>query len=206
MSHSPRDRALALAALFQCCELVRQIAWHGQPEGEDFATCIGSVFELDPPSTEAVYGGAGRLRTGLKVLQGELAGGSQGRNLELTRYAVSVLHLERRLMRHPQMVERLREGIERARSQREFFEPMHENVIAGLAATYQDTISTIGPRIIVHGEQTHLGNPDNAARIRALLLAGVRAAVLWRQAGGSKWRLIFGRKGLLRETQALLAH
>jgi high frequency lysogenization protein len=205
MSGGPRDRALALAGIFQCCELVRQIAWHGHAETEDFATCIDSIFTQDAPDTPSVYGGAAGVRSGLKLLQGELAGPGPGRNLELTRYAVAILHLERRLMRRPETLDQLAAGIERAQAQREFFDPMHENVIAGLADTYQETISSIGPRIIVHGEQSHLGNPDNAARIRALLLAAIRSAVLWSQSGGSRWRLLLGRKGLLRETQALLA-
>ncbi len=47
---------------------------------------------------------------------------------------------------------------------------------------------------MVRGEPLHLQNPDNAARIRVALLAGIRAAVLWRQAGGSKWQFLLQRR------------
>jgi high frequency lysogenization protein len=50
---------------------------------------------------------------------------------------------------------------------------------------------------MVRGEPVYLQNPDNQNRIRALLLAGVRAAWLWRQVGGSRWKILFARKRLL---------
>ncbi|MDQ4147727.1 MAG: DUF489 family protein, partial [Pseudomonadota bacterium] len=80
----------------------------------------------------------------------------------------------------------------------------HINVISRLADTYQRSISELTPRIIVHGEESYLSNPDNASRIRALLLAGIRAAVLWRQAAGNRWRLLVGRNAMLRDIEALL--
>ena len=205
MTPSPRNRAIALAALFQACELVRQIAWNGRADPEPFATCIGSVLALEAPDVDQLYGGVRALRVGLDALTAQLAENPRGRNLELTRYAIGVLHLERRLTKNAAMVAQLRTGLEKAQAQREFFGPTHENMIARLAELYQQTISQIGPRIIVQGEQTYLSNPDNAAKIRSLLLAGIRAAVLWRQAGGNRWRLIFGRKSLLSEARALNA-
>jgi high frequency lysogenization protein len=98
---------------------------------------------------------------------------------ERTQYAVVLLYLERKLSRKRAMSALVREGIEKAREQLAHFELTHINVISRLADTYQQSISRLRPRIIVRGDQTHLTNPDNASRIRALLLAGVRAAVLW---------------------------
>ena len=66
------------------------------------------------------------------------------------------------------------------------------------------TISTITPRIMVSGNPAHLNNPENANRIRALLLAGIRGAMLWRQSGGGRWTLLLRRNVLLRETRMLL--
>ena len=43
----------------------------------------------------------------------------------------------------------------------------------------------------------HLQQTDTAAKIRALLLAGIRSARLWRQLGGHRWQLIFSRRKLL---------
>ena len=50
----------------------------------------------------------------------------------------------------------------------------------------------------------YLQQSANAAKIRTLLFAGVRAARLWRQLGGSRWQLVFGRRKLLKELYPLL--
>lgn len=205
MEPSPRNRAIALGALFQCCELVRQIAWTGHGDPEAFETCVRSVFTTEAESVEQVYRGTESIRPGLRVLQLQLSHGPQSRKLEITRYALNVLYLERRLERAPEIVEELREGIERAQDQLEFFHELNSALISSLAELYQATISRLGPRIIVQGDQAHLSNPENASRIRCLLLAAIRSAVLWRQAGGNRWRLIFGRKRLVEESRHLLA-
>ena len=74
-----------------------------------------------------------------------------------------------------------------------------------LAEVYQRNISTLSPRVMVTGEPLHLQNPDNQNRIRAVLLAGVRAAILWQQCGGNRWTLLFGRRRLVDAARSLLA-
>jgi len=56
----------------------------------------------------------------------------------------------------------------------------------------------------VNGEQGYLATPLIAAKVRAGLLAGVRSAVLWRQLGGNRWQLLFGRRRIAREAGRLL--
>ena len=43
-----------------------------------------------------------------------------------------------------------------------------------------------------------------AAKVRATLLAGIRSAVLWRQSGGNRWQLIFGRRKIIEQAGRLL--
>jgi high frequency lysogenization protein len=45
----------------------------------------------------------------------------------------------------------------------------------------------------VTGNPTYLQNTATADKVRALLLAGIRAAILWRQVGGQRWHLLFKR-------------
>ena len=47
--------------------------------------------------------------------------------------------------------------------------------------TVADVLSTLRQRIQVHGDMRNLQQPNNASKIRALLLAGIRSARLWRQ-------------------------
>ncbi|HRJ53560.1 MAG TPA: high frequency lysogenization protein HflD [Candidatus Thiothrix moscowensis] len=209
MEANTRNRTIALAALFQCVEGVTQIASRGSVDSELFDACINSVLTEDASSPEALYGGVEKLRTGLRVLMHQLGTGSmtpdgRPKDIEATRYAVNLLYLEKKLANDPNMFQALLKNIENAQQQLDFFGMTHPNMIARLAEIYSNTVSKIGPRIMIKGDQNHLSNPENAARIRALLLAGVRAALLWRQAGGSRWKLIFSRGVMQKEAQGLL--
>jgi high frequency lysogenization protein len=62
---------------------------------------------------------------------------------------------------------------------------------------YQDTLSKLSFRIQVHGDSRFLQQPQVANQVRAILMSGIRAAMLWRQLGGKRWHLIFKRKALL---------
>lgn len=88
--------------------------------------------------------------------------------------------------------------------QAEHFGVLHENVLANLADVYHSTISTLQPRIMVQGDPQHLGNQGTVNKIRAVLLAGIRSAHLWRQCGGSRWKLLLARQKIRHEAQFLL--
>lgn len=202
--HNLTDRILALAGIFQATGLVQEMADQGSADPEALQTSIHSIFDIDPRSTESIFGGISGLRYGLKVLLEHLSGKQTPHKAQLVKYAIGVLHLERQLSKQPDMLQRIRIGIERARLQSEHFSVTHTNILSSLAACYSETISTLTPRIIVSGEQGHLSNPEVANAVRALLLAAIRSAVLWRQCGGNRVELLFGRRKLLAEAQRLL--
>ena len=209
MEANNRNRTIALAALFQCVEGVTQIAARGNVDSDLFNACINSVLTDDDHSPEALYGGVEALKTGLRVLMYQLGASNitpdgKPKDIEATRYAVNLLYLEKKLANDPDMFQSLLKNIENAQQQLDFFAMTHPNMVARLAEIYTTTISKLGPRIMIKGDQSHLANPENAAKIRALLLAGVRAALLWRQAGGSRWKLIFARGAMQKEAQDLL--
>ena len=118
---------------------------------------------------------------------------------------MALLGLERKLARRPDLLQSLRTGLEEVIQNLNYFSVDHSNAIARFADLYLNSLSTLTPRIMVNGDPIHLNNPDNANRIRALLLAGVRAAILWRQSGGGRLTLLLRRNPLLRETRRLLA-
>lgn len=208
MTHSLTDRTLALAALFQAAQLVQQVARRGQAADPDVATSIGSLFHIDAATTAAIFTPEGDnrpgLTTGLRTLAERLGSGGSAEALEVTRYVIALLHLERKLARQPRMLETLRLGLERIRKQADYFTPTHANVIAALGELYQATLSTLQPRIMVQGEPAYLADSNRAGLIRALLLAGIRAAVLWRQLGGSRWQLLLARRNILETANELL--
>jgi high frequency lysogenization protein len=73
-----------------------------------------------------------------------------------------------------------------------------------IATLYSNTISKMTPRIVVNGKPQHLQVPRTVNWIRTLLFSGLRSAVLWRQMGGGRFSLMFGRKKMLEEAQTLL--
>ena len=199
-----RDRCIALAGLFQAVRLVQQTARGERRDAAATAACLGSIFNTDPETTLGVYGNLASLRPGLETLVGQLGSDSVQRDMELTGYAISLLHLERKLSRQPEMLRALGDGIGKISAQTEFFDQSHPTVVAALAELYSSTISTLQPRIMVKGEQSILTGTDSRNMIRALLLGGMRAAVLWRQCGGNRVQLLFRRKALLRDCSELL--
>ncbi|MCB1866846.1 MAG: high frequency lysogenization protein HflD [Chromatiales bacterium] len=204
MIRAPDERtAIALAGLFQATALVDQIARTGIADSETMSTCLESIFRIDADSTAAVYGGLEHLQPGLRLLVQQLEGG-QGRNLQVTQYVIVLLQLERRLSANAAMLAQLRDGIERIDKLRQRLGALHDDVIAPLSELYVQTVSTLRPRVIVRGQAGHLNRPLVATRVRALLLAGVRAAVLWSQVGGGRLQLMWHRRRIVRLARALL--
>jgi high frequency lysogenization protein len=197
------NQAIALAGLSQAVYLVQQIAKRGAADEADLETSIRSVLKIDADDVLDVYGGRPAIATGLKLLEKQL-GGRDSLDPEQARYAASLIFLENKLARQPDLLEAIRRGIENVTKQTEPFPLLHENVFAGLAEVYQNTVSRLTPQIVVSGEKAYLGNPANANRIRSLLLAGIRSVVLWRQCGGSRWTFLFQRGKLQKATRELL--
>jgi len=209
MNNTYNERTLALAGIYQACKLVEMIAHQGLADAEAQKTCISSLFVTKPENASAVYGGnqsiTDNLHLGLTTLIEQFRTPDK-RSIELTRYVIAVLALERKLTKQPYLLELISAGIDKAKSQADHFSPAHENVLASLADLYINTISTLKPRIIVKGEHGHLGNPLNANRVRTLLLAAIRSAILWRQCGGTRWQLLIQRKNILLSAEQCLTN
>jgi high frequency lysogenization protein len=195
------QRALALAGLLQSLKQVRQIADTGQADAGVVATAIDSVFRIDAESPLAVYGGASALRPGLLLLRGYF--GNDGKDELLPRLALAVLQLERRFVRDAGMAQRVHEGVLALAPAAVRLGNQHPDVLAALGALYADTISHLRPRVLVQGNPHYLGQTGVVAEIRAMLLAALRSAVLWRQLDGSLWDFLLRRRELV---QAIGTH
>lgn len=204
MKYTIRDRCIALAGVFQACALVQQIATKGTANSAIVETSLESLFRFDVNSTEEVFGNIAGITTGLRTLREQLTSTRGNRDPDITRYVISLLVLERSLNKNNAMLETITKQLKETESSLAYFSLSHENIFARLGSLYKDTISTLGPRIIVSGERPYLGNELNANKVRALLLAGIRAAVLWRQCGGSRWQILFGRKQYIAACDRLL--
>ena len=202
---SLHGQALALAGLYQAAHLVQQTARGRIRDALATETSLGSIFVTAPDDVAAVFNGHAGLTTGLRVMIEQLGNGGGARDVELTGYVVALMHLERKLSAHPTMLDTIAHGIDALRDADGQAPVVSVEHASALAAIYTDTISTLTPRIMVKGEPVILESPDSRDMVRALLLAGIRAAVLWRQCGGGRIRLLLGRKGLLKHARGLLA-
>lgn len=204
--YTDQDRTLALIGIYQVAKLVYDLATSGKLDEQAYQTSINSLFVSNPDQTLDVFSGdVSNLQVGVKTLLGQMGSDSseEMRNMEITRYVLTLILLERSVVKQDGMLNKVAQVIETARNQRTHFGEWHENVIASLARAYSENVSQLSPRIMVKGQHGHLQKPQNANKIRALLLAGIRAALLWRQVGGSRWRLLWGRKKYLRHAQTL---
>ena len=204
MKHSKRDLTLALAGVFQAASLVKQIATTGMANSAVVESSLETLFKFDADSVADVYGGVAGVGAGIRELNRQLNSNRGDRDMEITRYVISMLTLEKKLAANKAMLDQIATTLENIKSGLDYFSLMHENTILKIGQLYKDTVSNLNPRIIVSGEQTHLGNENNASRIRALLLAGLRSAILWRQCGGSRLSILFNRKSYENESTLLL--
>jgi len=204
MNHTQEDRTLALAGIYQAVKLVQEIARKGSISDAHISSLLETLFRFDVNTAADVYGDTSTVKKGLQMLADQLSGKSSATDMEITRYAIQLLNLEKALKKSPTVMQELSEKLEKTQAKMEYFDPNHENIIASLADIYQENISPLGTKLMIKGETNFLTQASNANKIRALLLAGIRSAVLWRQCGGSRWQLLFSRKDYLKSATKLL--
>ncbi|WP_423807673.1 high frequency lysogenization protein HflD [Photobacterium damselae] len=204
MANTLYDRTIAFAGICQAVKLVQQVAQTGRCDNEMLTATLDSILVTDPANTLAVYhSDEANLRIGLEALVKDIDNTSSGN--ELTRYLVGVMALERKLSGRRDSMAQLGDRIDLLKRQTEHFELLEEQMLSNIASVYLDIISPLGPRIQVSGTPAQLQIPQVQHKVRALLLAAIRSAVLWRQVGGKRRHLIFGRKQMVEQAKILLA-
>ena len=204
MKYSKQDRTLALAGIFQVASMVQQIARTGSVSSAAMEVSLETLFKFDSNNVLGIYGSPANISIGLRALKKQLSGSDTKEDMEITRYALGMIHLERKLSKNKTMLNNIADSLKKTQDKMDFFSLTHENIIASLAGLYQETISTLTPRILVDGEQGYLNQTSNANKIRALLLSGIRSAVLWRQCGGNRLQFLFSRKSYLEVASSIL--
>ena len=155
---------------------------------------LSSITNTSPDRAIDVYGGdISALKFGLQTIVDQLGNDAKIKDPEITRYIVSLIALERQLAKRSKQLNLLGERIEQAKRQLGHYELLSDTLLNSFASIYSDIISPIGSRIQVAGEPEVLKQPTNQHKIRAVLLAGIRAAVLWRQVGGKRRTILFSR-------------
>jgi len=188
------NQVIAFSALSQCAKLAHDIARTGLVDSEQWRVCIDSLLCTTPESINDVYQPLSALQTGMDTLIKQLSDSGEGRSVEITKYLAGLVSLSRKLIRSDNSLSMMSQRMDQVKRQLHHFTTNDEAVIANLASIYTDIVSPLGAKIHISGTPTHLQQPLNQKKIRALLLAGVRAAILWQQMGGKRRHLFFSRK------------
>lgn len=193
-----QQQLLALAAVFEAAQLADDVAQRGDCDPKAFEGLIAGVMALDADDFDSIYTQPALLRDGVSLLNRSLNKEGRGANLRPLNYGLALLHLAGKLRKNEDTVSILRNRLLALSGQQAHFDKFSDDAFCHrIAGIYVDTLGTFRFRIQVKGDPAHLQDDDKAARIRALFLAGVRAAFLWHQLGGRRWHLLFHRKRLL---------
>lgn len=208
-NYQDQDRMLAFAGVYQAAALVHQLATQGKCDIQALSATLNSVFIENPDSTADVFGGIDGLVLGMRTMKSQMqnkAAPNEQRNLQITHYILTLIALEKQLSKQPDLLKRLFHKLSVPTSQRNHFGIMHDNTLAGMAMVYTEILSNLKPKVMVRGAHGYLSQAAIANRVRAILLAGIRAVILWRQVGGSRWQLLFKRGRYLQQAEATLAY
>jgi high frequency lysogenization protein len=200
MTAGLRDQCIALAGICQSAALVHRTAHGLATSSREIDPLITSIFATEPETIDDVYGSVNQLRTGAAAAA-EMLSKPSADLVPALKYVMALLDIETRLRARAELTQTLRNGIDELRPAST---ERGESLFTPLSALYQRTISTLDRRVHVSGSPEFLQRNEVAAKIRTLLLAGVRSAWLWHQSGGRRWHLIL-RRSTIRNTLTTLA-
>lgn len=198
MISSDIERQLALAGVCQAAALVQSVARTGSADADAIEASISSILVTSPENPQQVYGSLPNLKIGFVTLLAQLDGESRHKDAEITRYVASMLSLERKLSKHSNALNDLGDRISHVQRQLAHVDFEHSQIMSSLASVYTDVVSPLAPKIQIAGNQQFLSLETNQHKVRALLLAGVRSAVLWRQMGGKRRQILFNKSQIVK--------
>ncbi len=200
-----KDQVMALAAIVQSARLARQVAYKGDVAQEDLSNCLKGVFVLDPESVQDIVGEPQNLKASLQILS-DMFSRPAGflRNDEILQYALSMMRLERQLAEETEMLDTIRSSLESLSLANQEPQLIDDITVNELASIYRRTISKLPGRFQVSGDVKYLKSPHITLKVRAVLFAGIRYAVLWHQLGGRRSNLIFHRRQIFHTIKQLL--
>ena len=185
------QRVLALAGVAQCSALVQQLARRGHAQEDPFGCAVRSVLALDRENPQEALGGIGGVYLGLSELTRSHPDPAA---IERLGYTIALIQLQRKLRKDSNMAGQIHSALSTLAS---------EQGIAALSEIYVSTLSHISPKIMVRGDQRYLETEQIPVQVRAVLLAGVRAAYLFHELGGRRIQLFIHRKALVKAAASL---
>jgi high frequency lysogenization protein len=216
MNYSIQDQVTALAGMALAAKLVSDIAKEGSCEEKDYLLLLNTLPDTNPSSVEDVYtpyllkkesillSDEIPLKRGYETVIDMLKSPSNSKNQDHFRYLLGLIMLEKKLTKREDLMTILMNRIDHLHQQIEHFGIDHENITNSIASIYTDTLSTLSVRLQISGQAKYLKINQNAEKIRAILMAGIRSATLFRQTGGRRWHLLLKQKLIQQTANQLL--
>lgn len=197
MTEQERNQTIAMAAICEAALLIQQVSKGQAIDTVAMRTLLSGVMATSPDSVTDVYQDIAALKQGSYLLVHQLSGQATSKDVEVTRYLAGMMSLSKKLLNNAHALSGLTTSLKEIERRLEHFDICDASVVGNFADIYSKNISPIGQKIKVIGTPQNLKQPLIQNQVRALLLAGVRAAVLWRQMGGKRRQFIFSRNKIL---------
>ncbi len=193
MNTNLEKQTIALAAMCQVATCLYEIATGNTPNDQEIVPLLQSLLITDPESVQDVYPHIAYLDTGLQVVIKQLEGQGTKENPRILRYVVNMMTLDARLMKRKDLLAILSERIAEMKRQSEHHALISAYMLENIASIYSDLISPIGPQLRMLDYPEIAAQPPVQHKIKALVLSGIRACVLWRQVGGRRLQVALSR-------------
>lgn len=210
------SETIALAALFQSAAQIQRVARFGAVDEHAIAPLMRALVITSPNTIEDVYApkrvipGLNQLLTSLYPKEATLP-----KNAELIKIAFSIINLEANLEKQSMVFAQLDKEVDKLRSDVLLLHPDYEDaadnvlvdydIIKMYSKIYSNLISPNFPKLIIYGEESYLRRTEFQEMIRALLLAGIRASLLWHQVGGKRYSLMFRYKDIIERARQIIS-
>ena len=192
-----RNQCIAMAAIIQAAHIADEIAVTGQYSEKHMKASANSIFSLDTSNLTEIYPDLSELKLGLQNLISIFNDGNTYTKSRVVRYTFAIIQLQLILKKDSIMLMQIHEKL---RIDDEPAIDVAENLLNRCfraAEIYSTTLSKLRFKIYISGDRDFIGKNNNEKIIRAMLLAGVRAAFLWHQFGGRRWKLFFQRRKMV---------
>ena len=193
------NQNIALSAVAQCAALVHALAIGGAIKQNQLASALNPLLILNPKSIDQVYPNLKNLSLGFSTIQNILGSNNINQSPQIRRYITEMLMLRKSLSKNIRMQSVVRAGLGDLKPISSELIDTHQmgqqeidkqdETFGEISSLYKKTLSTFKHRIRVAGKVQILKDEIVSNKIRGILFAGVRSAVLWHQLNGRYWRL-----------------
>lgn len=208
MANDIFSETIALAAIFQSAAQIQRVARKGEVDEAAIAPLMRAIVVTNPNTIEDIYEPK-NLIPGLTQIMTSISPNDHDSpsNAELVKMAFSIVGLESNLDRQSTVSRDLSNEVDRLRDNvlllhTDYLDAdnrilLDYDIIKMYSNVYSTLISPNFPKLIVYGEEEYLRRTEFQEMIRALILSGIRASILWRQVGGKRYSLMFKYKDIM---------